>query len=431
MKKTEYFKYALKVVFSYTLAFLRWLALGASIGVCGGVVGAAFARSVQFVTELRAQYTWLILLLPLGGLLSVAIYKLCRVTDIGTNHVFESVRSETKVPYLLAPAVFLGSVITHLFGGSAGREGAALQLGGSVASLLGRLLKLDEKTRHILTVCGMGAFFSALFGTPLGAAVFALEVVSVGHFCSAAFFPAIISSVTAYGIALKLGVHPERFALSVDPGLEVNVIWKVALIAVLGAFVSFLFCAIMHSTEHLFKKVFKNEFFRVAVGGVAIVLLTVLVGNGDYNGGGISVIERIFSHGDVRSEAFLLKILFTAITIAVGFKGGEIVPTLFIGATFGATLGGVLGLDLGLAAAVGMAALFCGVTNCPLATIVLCIELFGGKGMIFCALSAIISFLLSGTASLYTGQRFIFSKLNEDSFKNDTAVDMGISANEE
>ena len=193
--------------------------------------------------------------------------------------------------------------------------------------------------------------------------------------------------------------------------------------AVLGAFISFVFCAVMHSTEHLFKRFFKNEYLRIAVGGVIIVLLTALVGNGDYNGGGISVIERIFSDSTVRPEAFLLKILFTAITIAVGFKGGEIVPTLFIGATFGATMGGVLGLDLGLAAAVGIAALFCGVTNCPLATIVLCVEMFGGKGMIFCALSAIISFLLSGTASLYTGQRFVFSKLNEEILKNDVAQD--------
>lgn len=403
-----------KAAVSYSLAFARWLALGLTVGIISGMVGSGFSKSIEYVSGLRAGHPWLILLLPVGGLLSVGIYKLCRVTGIGTNDVFKSVRSESKVPYLLAPAVFVGTCITHLVGGSAGREGAALQLGGSVSSLLGGILNLDEKTRHILTMCGMGAFFSALFGTPLGACVFALEVVSVGHFCSAAFFPAIVSSVAAFGVSTFFGVHPERFALGVDPDLSFTVLWRVLVIAIAGAAVSFLFCHLMHLSEHIFKKLFKNEFLRIAVGGVLLVGLTFVVGNQDYNGGGIGVIERIFSGGTVRYEAFALKMLFTAITIGVGFKGGEIIPTLYIGATLGTLIGSLIGLDLGLSAAVGMAALFCGVTNCPLATIVLCVELFGGKGLIFCAVSCITSFLLSGRASLYTSQKLIYSKLNDE-----------------
>ncbi len=399
---------------NYIRAFVRWLLLGLTVGALGGLIGTVFYKAVHFSTELRSEHGWLVLLLPLGGLLSVAIYKLCRVTGVGTNTVFESVRTEKRVPYLLAPAVFIGTCLTHLFGGSAGREGAALQLGGSISSLLGSVLRLDDKTRHILTMCGMGAFFSALFGTPLGACVFALEVVSVGHFCSAALFPALVSSVFSYGIATKLGVHPERFLLTVDPELSANVMWKVAVIAVVGAVVSFAFCRLMHFSEHLFKKVFPSEFIRVVAGGMLIVALTMLVGSSDYNGGGISVINRIFEGGGVRPEAFILKLLFTAITIGVGFKGGEIIPTLFVGATLGATVGGLIGLDAGLSAAVGMSALFCGVTNCPLATIVLSFELFGGKGTVLCAVACITGFLLSGNASLYTGQRLIYSKLNED-----------------
>ncbi len=410
----EIIKIYSKSAMNYLRAFLRWLGLGALVGIVSGLVGTGFSKAIAFVTELRGEQPWLVLLLPLGGLLSVAIYKLCRVTGIGTNAVFESVRSESKVPYLLAPAVFIGTCLTHLFGGSAGREGAALQLGGSVSSLLGGVLRLDEKTRHILAMCGMGAFFSALFGTPLGACVFALEVVSVGHFCSAAFFPAIVSSTAAFGVATFFGVHPERFALMVDPSLEISVLWKVGVIAVAGAVVSFAFCHMMHFSEHIFKKMLKNDYLRITVGGLLIAGFTVLVGTSDYNGGGVNVINGVFEGDGVRYEAFVLKMLFTAITIGVGFKGGEIIPTLFIGATLGATVGGLLGLDAGLSAAVGMASLFCGVTNCPLATTVLCIELFQGKGMIFCALSCVTSFLLSGNASLYTAQKLIYSKLNDE-----------------
>ncbi len=397
----------------YSRAFVRWLVLGLVVGGVGGSVGALFSKAIGYVTETRVQNPWVLLLLPLGGLLSVAVYKLFKITGVGTNAVLESVRSEKKVPYLLAPAVFLGTCLTHLLGGSAGREGAALQLGGSVASLLGGALRLDEKTRHILAMCGMGAFFSALFGTPIGACVFALEVVNVGHFCSAAFFPSLVSSVSAYVIALKLGAHPERFIISAEPNLNVDIIWRVVVIAIVCAVVSFVFCHVMHFAEHFFKKTFPNEFLRVVAGSLLIIALTFVFGT-DYNGGGVSVIERIFEGHGVHYEAFLLKILFTAITIGVGFKGGEIVPTLFIGATLGATVGTVLGLDIGLSAAVGMVALFCGVTNCPLASIVLSVELFNGKGFVLCAVACVISFLLSGNASLYTGQRLIYSKLSDE-----------------
>ncbi|MBQ7025343.1 MAG: chloride channel protein, partial [Peptococcaceae bacterium] len=399
----------------YTLAFVRWLLLGITVGAVCGLVGTAFAKSVSFVTELREAHGWLILLLPLGGLASVGIYKLCRVTDVGTNQVLKSVRSEKTVPFLLAPAVFIGSVLTHLFGGSAGREGAALQLGGSISALLSSMFRLDEKSRHVLTMCGMGAVFSALFGTPLGACVFALEVVSVGQVCSAALFPCIVSSITAFSIANLLGVEPERFPLSFVPKLSVSSMWQVLVIAIIGALVSILFCYALHYTEKLFRKLFKNPFLRIAVGGTAIVLLTIIVGNDDYNGGGIHVINRIITENQVNYEAFILKIIFTAITVAAGYKGGEIIPTMFIGGTLGGSLALLLGLNPGFGAAVGIAALFCGVTNCPLATIILSIEMFGAEGAVFFALAAITSFLLSGKASLYSGQKFLFSKLREES----------------
>lgn len=410
----EKFKHSAKEAGIYVVKFFKWLALGLVMGaVCGGI-GAGFAKLLSLVTSLRTDNSWLIYLLPLGGVASTAVYKLCKTTDIGTNQVFESVREEKQIPKSLAPAIFTGTILTHLFGGSAGREGAALQLGGSIAATLGPLFKLDTRSRHILTLSGMGAFFSALFGTPIGAAIFALEVVSVGQFCSAAIFPCVAASVTAFKISTALGTHPEHFTVGAIPEFSLDVLWKVAVIAALGALTSIIFCKAMHYTAHYFKTFIKNEYLRILSGSVIIIALTLLVNTTDYNGGGIDVINRIFNENSVKYEAFVLKIIFTAITIGCGFKGGEIVPTLFIGATFGATLATLLGLPLGFGAALGMSALFCGVTNCPLATSILCIELFGSDGFIFFTLSSVTSFILSGYSSLYTGQKLFFSKLNDE-----------------
>ena len=177
MRKKEMFQVAVKDMRSYAWTFVRWALMGAVVGLCGGVIGAVFSKCVAWATTAREANSWFLYLLPVGGLAIVALYRLCRVSGVGTNEVFHGVRTEKGVSVLLAPAIFIGTVITHLFGGSAGREGAALQLGGSVASLFGRAFRLSEKDRHILTMCGMSAVFAAVFGTPMGACVFAVEVV--------------------------------------------------------------------------------------------------------------------------------------------------------------------------------------------------------------------------------------------------------------
>lgn len=414
MKPSALFNKSCGNILAYITAFLRWSFLGALMGAVGGVIGTAFAKSVEAVTDLRIANGWLLYLLPLGGLGIVALYKLCRVSGVGTNEVFEAVRTEKRVPVLLAPAVFLGSVITHLLGGSAGREGAALQLGGSIASAFSKLFRLKDGDRHILTVCGMGALFSAVFGTPLCACIFAVEVVSVGQFCSAALFPCMVSSVTAYGVALKLGISPERFAVNQIPSFGVNSLCTTLLIAVLAAVVSMLFCFCMHFFARLFKRYLTNMYLRIVVGGLLIVLLTLITNTRDYNGTGMQLISKIFTEGTVRPEAFLLKILFTAITIAAGYKGGEVVPTMFIGSAFGCAFAALIGADPAFGAAIGLIALFAGVTNCPIASLILGAELFGGDGILYYTIAAFVSFLLSGYFSLYTGQKIVFSKLSDE-----------------
>lgn len=375
------------------------IALSIVIGGICGLCGTAFSKSVELVTNTRADHSWLLYLLPIGGLLSVAIYKLCRVKNVGTTNVFDSVRDKEKLPPLLAVAIFCGTCLSHLFGASAGREGAALQIGGGVSSVFSRLFKLDDDTRHKLIMCGMAALFSAVFGTPLAACFFAIEVILSG-ICLHAAVPVLVSSVSGYAVARLLHVHPERFNIGALPQISFSAVWKIAVITVAGVLVAFVLCAGLEHGKNLAKKLLKNEYLRIAIGGAIIVGLTLLVGNYEYNGGGIDIIERVFE-GSVRYEAFALKLLFTVICVACGYKGGEIIPTLFIGATLGGTLAVVLGLPIGTGAAVGMAVLFVCATKCPVATIFLCLEMFGFSCALLIVPVVIISFCLARYKGLY------------------------------
>ena len=413
MNKEETIKKA-KASAYYVSAFIKWSFFSLIMGGVGGGIGAGFAHLISFVTKVRTENEWLIYLLPLGGIVIALLYHFLKVEHKGTNDVFEAVRSEEKVPCRLAPAIAIGAGITHLLGGSAGKEGAALQLGGSVATLVGRIFRTDEKDRHILTISGMAAVFAAVFGTPIGAAVFSVEVVSVGYISLSALYPSFMSALIAYLVALRLGVHPERFNVDIVPEMTVESLGKVLIAAVIVAVVSIVFCLAMKHSHKAFEKYIRNPYIRAVVGGVAIIAMTLLVGTKDYNGSGLNIIEGIFHGEEVSRWAFLLKIIFTAVTIGSGFKGGEIVPTLFIGATLGFTMADTVGLPVAFCAAIGMTALFGSVTNCPIATVFIALELFGGEGIIFYALAVFVSFVLSGYFSLYTGQKIVFSKIKEE-----------------
>ena len=204
----------------YVGAFAKWTIYSLIVGAVGGGVGALFSHLISYVTDVRMNNDWLLYLLPLGGVVIAFIYHILKVEHQGTNQVFEAVRSEKQVPFSLAPAITLGAGITHLLGGSAGKEGAALQLGGSIASVVGKIFRADEKDRHILTISGMAAVFAAVFGTPMGAAVFAVEVVSVGYVSLSALYPSFASALVAYLVAVRLGVHPERFNVDVIPEIR-------------------------------------------------------------------------------------------------------------------------------------------------------------------------------------------------------------------
>ena len=391
----------------YVIAFLRWTATGVIIGGLCGVVGGLFAMAVEGATHLRQHHAFLLYLLPLGGLAIAGLYKLLRLPlSLGTDEIITTVRTQGRVPVQMAPSIFLSTTLTHLLGGSAGREGAALQLGGSLGAAVGDLTHPKADSRRIFELCGMAALFAALFGTPLTAAVFVLEIIEVGKFNHRALLPCVISAVTAALVARFIGAPEEPWHLA--SGLQA--VSAASALQALGvgvacALVAILFCTVMHFSIKHFRKLVKNDFLRILIGGVAVVALTLLVRTRDYNGGGMHVIFAALE-GNAKPWAFLVKLLFTAVTLSAGFKGGEIVPSFFIGATLGCTVAGLLGMSPALGAALGLVGVFCGVTNAPLAAILLSIELFGAEYLPLFGVVAAVSFMLSGHFSLYHAQIF-------------------------
>jgi H+/Cl- antiporter ClcA len=389
---------------------VKWVIFAIIVGFVVGLCGTAFYYGMTLVTLLRAQNPWLIFLLPVGGLIIVGMYHLFHdEKDTGTNLVISAIHSGDELPFRMAPLIFISTLITHLFGGSAGREGAALQMGGSIGNTLGKLFRFDEKDKHVMIMCGMSAAFSALFGTPMAAAIFSMEMISVGIMYYIALVPCVISSLVAHGIATYFGITNELFLIDDVPAFGVVSSIKISILAVLCALVSILFCVVLHQAEALYKRFFKNPYIRAVVGGVLVVLLTLLVGNQNYNGTGINIIDQCIN-GTVRPEAFLLKIIFTALTLGAGYKGGEIVPSFFTGAAFGCLFGNLLGFSPTLCTAVGMTSVFCGVTNCPITSLLISFELFGYDGMPYFLLSVAFSYMLSGYFGLYRSQKIVYSK---------------------
>lgn len=396
----------------YATTFVKWIIFSLVMGTICGLVGTAFHICVEYATGFRESHHPIIYFMPLAGIVIVFIYRICGIRHSkGTNLVIGSIRSvEDEIPSRMAPLIFVSTVITHLFGGSSGREGAALQIGGSIGVSIGKLFKLDDSDKHILTLCGMSAVFSALFGTPITAALFSMEVISIGILYYCAFVPCLFSSVISYAITQKLNVHHDHYNIANIPSVDIAVVLKVILLAILCAVLSSLFCIFMAMVHKLFRKYFKNQYVRVFAGGVILVLLNILLRTTDYNGTGMNIIAEALN-GNAKPAAFLLKALFTAITIGCGFRGGEIVPSFFVGATFGCVAGGLLGMDPGFAAALGMVCFFCGAVNCPLTSLFLSIELFGANGIILFTIGCAVSYMLSGYYSLYNEQKIIYSKL--------------------
>ena len=401
-----------KTAKNIVLAVFYWLGISLMLGlICGGV-GALFYYGISLATNFRTNHNFLIYFLPLGGIVTILIYKALKVYGQDTNTCFNEIKGKKSLSVLLLPAVFISSILTHLFGGSAGKEGAALQIGGSIAKGFSKVFKLNDDAAKILITAGLGGLFAAVFTTPFTAAIFALTVVVVGRVNFSAVFATLISSVTAYFVALNLGVKPEKYTVTFQ-NLDVLVVVKLLLLVAICGVVGSFFVRALKATHKYFAKLIKNEYIRIMLGAVIVIALGFIFGS-DYLGAGLNIIHDVFAKELVNKEAFILKILFTCITIGVGFKGGEIVPVFFIGATLGAALSGEMGISITLGAALGVVSVFCAATKTPLASIILGIELFGFAGTPYYIVAVIIAFLISGKQSLYSSQEYLIFNKNKN-----------------
>ena len=390
--------------------FFKWMALAILTGVVVGGASSVFAICIRWVTAFRADNKWMFLLLPVAGLIIVFMYQRLDKNDGGTNQVLSTIRSKDDVPLKSAPLIFVSTVLTHLTGGSAGREGAAIQFGGSIGNQLGRIFHLDEFDHHVMVMCGMSAAFAAVFGTPMAAAVFAMEVVSVGVMYYAALLPCVVASIIAAEFATGMGISPETFSVTRIPALTVETGFKMAIISVGCAMVSIIFCIALKFIAKIYGKYLKNLYVRVFVAGCVVIAITMILNTKDYMGAGNELIARAIETGQARPLDFLWKTILTAVTMRAGYRGGEIVPAFSVGATFGCVAGQLLGFQPELAAAAGMVALFCGVTNCPITSMLISFELFGFSGVAYYLIAISVSYSLSGYYSLYKDQTIVYSK---------------------
>ena len=400
---------------AYLKVFARRTALSVLIGLLCGGLGGVFHYVVDLSSGMFHAHGWLLYLLPLAGMAIVWLYHRAGIfQDKGANLVLASLRTGETVPARVAPLIFAGTVLTQLCGGSAGREGAALQIGAGTATCFNRVFHLEGKSANRMTMCGMSALFAAVFGTPITAALFSMEVSAVGVLHYAALYPCLVSSITAWEVSRYMGTAGVTMPAIPLPSPDVGTLFRVLALTLACAVVSILFLEVMHLAGRLYRRFFDGKpYRRAAVGGLLVAAATVLLGTRDYNGAGMEVAVAAVG-GQAASWAFLLKILLTALTIGAGYKGGEIVPAFFIGATFGCVAGPWLGLDPGLAAAIGLIALFCSVVNCPVASMLLSVELFGGTRLWMFAVVCGVSYLMSGYSTLYSEQKILYAKAGEE-----------------
>ena len=385
---------------------LQWLLLSAVTGSIIGVVTAAFLVSLNAVTTWRTAHPYITWLLPLGGLLVVALYHYWGATVIrGNNQLIEEIeKPQHIVPLRMAPLVLAGTLITHLFGGSAGREGTAVQMGGSIADQFSKHFKLSRRNRQLLLMAGISAGFAGVFGTPLAGAVFALEVAVIGRIRFEGIIPTLLSAFIANYVCELFPVNHTVYSLGTIHSWSFLGLLAAGLAGILFGLTARCFSLLTESLADWQRKWMSNPFLRVIAGSLLLLVLLHLPGNEKYAGLGIPTISASFTMQQP-GYVFLLKLVLTALTLSCGFKGGEVTPLFFVGATLGSALSLILPLPVGLLAGMGFVAVFCGAANTPFACIIMGIELFGTAGWIYITIACAFAYLFSGHKGIYHAQK--------------------------
>lgn len=390
--------------------FIKWTFFSVICGLAGGFIGAAFVMLIQWATETRTLHPWLLFCMPLAGLLIVFLHEVFHEKgNRGTNLVLEAVTGDKPVDRQIPFLIFVSTVLSHLTGASVGREGAALQIGGGLGGFLGGALAFDEKDRKIGVMAGMSAVFAAVFGTPVAAAVFPIEVISIGIMHFSALVPCILASFTGYYISQSLGVSFESFAIQETPAFSFHAAAVMILLGILCGLCAMAFCGLLKLANRLYGRLTENSYLRILAASGLFILLTLLCGTDRYEGTSMGIIEASLA-GSIPYETFLLKMLFTAIALGGKFKGGEIVPVFCIGASMGCAFGNLLGFSPELCAACGLAGVFAGATNCPISTLLIALEMLSPEAMPFYSLVIAVAYCFSGYSGLYSSQRIMYSK---------------------
>lgn len=391
---------------------IKWILLGGGVGLLSGTASALFLNSLGYVTDLRLEHGWLLFLLPLGGAVVSYLYmKAGGNSAKGNNLILDQINGGSEaVPLRMMPLVLFGTLVTHLFGGSAGREGTAVQMGGSLAEGFGRLLRVSPADRRILLICGISGGFGSVFGTPIAGTVFGLEVLAIGLISHEALIPAFIASFVGNLTTTSLwGVGHIHYHMGAVPAMTAMVLVKVIIASVFFGLTSILFSELTHTLKRQFSRLLPNGVLKSAVGGLLVIGLVYAVGTRDYLGLGVPLIQRSFVE-DMPSLAFLWKLVFTSLTLGTGFQGGEVTPLFAIGASLGNALSGFLHLYAPFLAGLGFVAVFCGATNTPIACFLMGVELFGSESAIYLFIACLVSYLCSGHTGIYTSQRIGVSK---------------------
>ncbi|GAA0103087.1 voltage-gated chloride channel family protein [Paraclostridium bifermentans] len=389
---------------SVSIIFLRWFLLASISGIAVGIVISFFLKSLQWATSTRESNPWLLYMLPIGGAFVSYLYsKYGKDSSKGNNLIIERINEgEGRIPFRMAPLVFLGTFITHLFGGSAGREGTGVQIGASVSSKIGELLKLKGMDYTLLIISGVSSGFGVVFGTPIAGTVFGLEVSTLGKMRYEAIIPCFISSYIGNFIAEIFKVQHSHYNMGVSL-TSVDVFFKVILCAVLFGLTSKLFAELTHALKKFFAAKIPNTSLKSFIGGIIIIIIVLILGTRIYLGLSLDLLSNAFNQ-PVPKGAFIIKLVLTSLTLAVGFQGGEVTPLFVIGATLGNLLASIIGLPIEFLAGLGMIGVFAGATKTPIASFIMGIELFGSANIGFIFIACVISYVFAGKSGIYTSQ---------------------------